>query len=83
MHMDVCASVHTTVWVWRSEDNLGNSILSMYHVGFKDWTLVLSLCSEWLTLAAELSSRIQDGFDRKQLGKILYLQIMLLAGVLG
>lgn len=31
MHV-VCACMHATTWMWRSENNLGKLILSFYHV---------------------------------------------------
>lgn len=50
----MCGYTHATVCMWRSEDNLGGSVLSFHHVGSGDWTQTASLAGKLLYPQSQL-----------------------------
>lgn len=50
----MCGYTHATVCMWRSEDNLGGSVLSFHHVGSGDWTQTARLAGKLLYPQSQL-----------------------------
>lgn len=51
LHGCVCGHMHITEDLWRSEDNLGDSVLSFHHVDFQGLNLDCQFC--WQKLLSD------------------------------
>lgn len=50
----VCAGAHAIVHIWRSEDNIWESVLSLYYVNLEDWIRDIRLGNKHLSPLSHL-----------------------------